>query len=1238
MKKRIISTLMALAMLGALIVPSLAAETTEGATATLEEATQLYETMAALTYGPPLPEGSRIHAVNNCDLGFHCGDLTEGPGGASQKIPNYTKGSTELFGQIAENIWLLVIEVIEDGETVYYQNANYVCPKCGRNSWASYSNNNDPLGVPFKGSNIQVNHFSLPTQPPGYDGEVTLVFFKETLVNGVKEDADPGSFSFNIFKNGSAAPVNPALLTVGSYGTVQYTFSFTGETAEESNAARNALLGTYVIREEKDSDWTCTPESLSFRLEASVYSPYMEIVWIGLGEEEEPGFINSPALGALNVTVDVKQQNYLQDWRNVFEQEWRNVFEQEWRNVFEQEWRNVFEQEWRNVYEQEWRNVFEQEWRDVYEQEWRNVFEQEWRNVFEQEWRNVFEQEWREVYEQDWRKIYELDWRNVYTQDWRKIKAQDWREVYEQDWRNIIAPTYDRGEVQQGPFTGIYAKGGVAKGTEFKHGFFGNGGNAETWVKIPTNLAGKQWLILGTSNSNNHREEDNSYGFFVEVKDGYLVISYDHRFINANMRAEVLLNLADVNNGFNVSNNRHFYTGDEFWIPIPRVPLNGAFDIQASARLVGNGNNAKLEIVVGGDVYGNLAWSNKTKQDYICGAYVVNVGIESNKVASVKVVSAPTSEYEFELPEYIYLHPFVSSIRYYKDFEFRGWRVIGKENVDPRRNVGKPITIAGEDFIGELAGAPRQVGTELVGDRELVGPEDLPPTRLIGEEDVLPRRHTGSEDVGDPIPREPEYVGNPIPRGTEDVGAPIQREPEYVGDPMLIGPEDVGAPIQRDPEYVGDPKLFGQEDVGDPIPRGQEYVGDPKLIGPEDVGAPIARGTEDVGDRIPRGTEDVGAPIPRGTEDVDGLKLIGPEDVGNPIPRGDENVGAPKLIGPEDVGNPIPRGEENVGAPIPHGTEPVGDPRANGAPVPYTGALTLSIVGPSLDESVNVVGGAFNYLYQNLTPGVYTITLSGQGFTTVELTRTVVTGTVVSASIEDVVEGVTTTGAELDARTYRTKIADRTFGTQLDNRTYRTQIADRTFRTQIDDRTFRTQIADRTFGTQLDNRTIQIKIADRVFRTQLDNRTFETKIADRVFRTQLDSRTFETKIADRTYRTQIEDRTFETKIEDRTYRTQIEDRVIMFQLDPRYVRIQIGDRIIDVQIEDRIIVGNQLGERVIMKQLADIKACRDDACNGACGAVHNCCDKAAADLNYAVANYLDPYDFVCVHTLIKNLK
>ena len=433
-----------------------------------------------------------------------------------------------------------------------------------------------------------------------------------------------------------------------------------------------------------------------------------------------------------------------QDYHNVLKQDFHNVLKQDFHNVLKQDFHNVLKQDFHNVYTQGYHDVYKQDFHNVLKQDFHNVLKQDFHNVLKQDFHNVLKQDYHDVYAQDYHNVYKQDYHDEYTQDyydlynqnWQRIMEQDWREVYTQDWRNIVAPKYERDGIQQGPFTGIFTESikknkndppQVAKGTTFEHGFLGNGGNASTWVKIPTSFdfkgEGKKWLILGTSNPNNHREEDNQYGFFVEIVGGNLEISFDNRFIDANMRAEILTDLKDANLGSNVSDNRLFSTGDKFIIPIPTAKAEGgnsSTTAKADAKLVGNGNNAKLEIQVGGGTYGNLAWSNKTTTNYICGDYVVAVTIESNKVAGVKVISGPAPEDDnvtITLPDEIYLHVFVSSIRYYGEYRFTGWQVIDTEelcldeNCDIEGCTGEHIYLERENV-----GAPRFIERENVGD------------------------------------------------------------------------------------------------------------------------------------------------------------------------------------------------------------------------------------------------------------------------------------------------------------------------------------------------------------------------------------------------------------------------------------------------------------------------------------------------------------------------------------------
>jgi len=443
-----------------------------------------------------------------------------------------------------------------------------------------------------------------------------------------------------------------------------------------------------------------------------------------------------------------------------------------------------------------------------YEQDWRNWTETDWRRWTSQNWRNWSEQDWREWSEQDWRNWNEQDWRNWSEQDWRKIKAQDWRQVFEQDWRNIVAPEYSRDGIQQGPFTGIY--GPKAKADGFEHGFTGNGGNAHTYIGItPSTIMGeanKKWVYLGTSNPNNHRIEDNEYGYYVHIEGNNLVISFDNRFINANMIARVYANAPGAHD---VSKIEHFVTGDKYIIPLPAA--SAAFPAVQTA-VGGNGNNRTVDITVSGNKI-TVPMVNNSTNVYDVGCYKVEVKVQGNSVQSAVVKSGPSSG-GGELPAKIYLHPFVASIRYWGDYTFRGWKVTGNEDVGEPRNVGKSITIGNNTVVGELAGAPRVVGEENVG-KLRKGVED------VGE------LRSGTEDVGE------------LRSGTEDVGE------------LRSGTENVG-PKRSGTEIVD--KRSGTEDVGAPKPTGTiNYEGNMTLTikGPGlDINQSVSSGTLNFSDVI----------------------------------------------------------------------------------------------------------------------------------------------------------------------------------------------------------------------------------------------------------------------------------------------------------------------------------------------------------------------------------------------------
>ena len=124
--------------------------------------------------------------IQNVNLGFHCRS-DGGSGGHSVDISNYLRDD-EVFGQIAENVWLL-LKVHEDentGEITYTVNTDYVCPDCGSSRWVSYSNQSDMLGGKFDGKNMQVNHYGGGGDDPVLNGDLIISVTDKTVQDSVQ--------------------------------------------------------------------------------------------------------------------------------------------------------------------------------------------------------------------------------------------------------------------------------------------------------------------------------------------------------------------------------------------------------------------------------------------------------------------------------------------------------------------------------------------------------------------------------------------------------------------------------------------------------------------------------------------------------------------------------------------------------------------------------------------------------------------------------------------------------------------------------------------------------------------------------------------------------------------------------------------------------------------------------------------------------------------------------------------
>jgi len=432
------------------------------------------------SYIPNPPDGA---VLSEGGVGFHCC----GKGGENKNVTvsgsaYYVDGAPyAISGQTGHDLWLVPSGKVVAGKilwTIADGQGTYT-HSCGNTLWYSFSNENQV----FDGKNVQLENYD-------DGGLVNYVTFNKYIGERGSKPTDPDEyFGFAVhYENGYEVPESEYVIT-RSDDLSTHIIEFDP----------GLPIGRYYIVETHSGNYTA---SAPVWFEFITGADGEEAVFVDINY-----FINTPVPkpGSLQVNVDITQQNYIQDYQDVYAQDWRNVYRQEWRYIITT----------------------------------------------------------------DWKEIWKQDQTAVFNQDWRKIMAQDWREIYEQDWHNIVAPEYKRDGIQQGPYTGILRHAqtgknknnaannmslkavgreafdviqdadGIAYGTtSLKHIFVGNGGNAATFVEIPDKLD-KIWLTLGQPNPNNHRAEDNLYGLYVEKVGDNLVISFDSRFIDANIMVAV---------------------------------------------------------------------------------------------------------------------------------------------------------------------------------------------------------------------------------------------------------------------------------------------------------------------------------------------------------------------------------------------------------------------------------------------------------------------------------------------------------------------------------------------------------------------------------------------------------------------------------------------------------------------------------------------------------------------------
>jgi len=165
-------------------------------------------------------EDPEIIEITLNNAGFHCG---AGQGNGRVRPEGYTKGLQVSFERIDETTWKLVGDA-------------YVCPKCGRTEWVSYSNKS---GIP-DGKNIQLTHIS---EPPVTFVPLNLLVTKE-YSHELSED-----FCIKVYEaNGNAKGELVARLKVDGSGANWYYLA--GEDPNvHSWVVINLYEGSYILEE-----------------------------------------------------------------------------------------------------------------------------------------------------------------------------------------------------------------------------------------------------------------------------------------------------------------------------------------------------------------------------------------------------------------------------------------------------------------------------------------------------------------------------------------------------------------------------------------------------------------------------------------------------------------------------------------------------------------------------------------------------------------------------------------------------------------------------------------------------------------------------------------------------------------------------------------------------------------------------------------------------------------------------
>ena len=597
-----------------------------------------------------------IYQVN---LGFHCRD-DMGSGGPRQwpidpaTGEDYTNKTAhdEVFGQVAENVWLLLKVLGKDeitGEPIYSIDTDYICPNCGSSRWVSYSNQSDMLGGAFDGQNMQINHW-----PGGGTTEFkgSLNFTKMKLDEDIYITAGPEEFSFNLFRSNDAGEkIGDAIttLTTDYSGRVELNFD-TEEGFPDFDGFE--LNGWYLLEEKPVSGWQIEDQyknGILFRLllVGEEIVPYvngdLSRRFDAIAEAE---VYNDPSLGDLTISVTDKtvqdqvqyQNTYERDVWDIYERDVWDIYERDVWDIFERDVWDIFERDVWDIYERDVWDIYERDVWDIYERDVWDIFERDVWDIFERSVWDIFERDVWDIYERDVWDIYERDVWDIFERDvwdifernvwdiferdvWDIFERSVWDiyerdvwDIYEQDiWDIYQGQIWDilQREVQPyirpvferflNSFSGtlvsrLLYSGTDAKATATDGGAFNNG---HTYVSIPADGTPKTiWIADSSSNSNGKKTPaeynkpiDPAYSYTAQVVGNKLEITFDDRFVAASVGGYLAVENTKNNNG--KGNNKGISIADMFPGNAPKheTIANGEtleFDLSSAAIIEGN--------------------------------------------------------------------------------------------------------------------------------------------------------------------------------------------------------------------------------------------------------------------------------------------------------------------------------------------------------------------------------------------------------------------------------------------------------------------------------------------------------------------------------------------------------------------------------------------------------------------------------------------------------------------------